>query len=103
MHSIQPPTPDEIYAWGWEMGVEAGRRLAEESDAFIGVTLPCLETPAALEIYGRAYLHALVHGYRTAMHRFLVDRADIAAELQRRTASATPELKLSGAADTAPV
>ncbi|WP_322494581.1 hypothetical protein [Chloroflexus sp.] len=42
------------------MGVEAGRRLADESDAFIGITIPGLDAPAALEIYSRAYLRAII-------------------------------------------
>lgn len=30
MSTIPPPTPEEIHAWGWEMGLEAGRRLADD-------------------------------------------------------------------------
>lgn len=29
MHAIPPPTPEEIHAWGWEMGSDAGQRLAD--------------------------------------------------------------------------
>ncbi|MFN8569085.1 MAG: hypothetical protein U0Z44_16555 [Kouleothrix sp.] len=58
------------------MGVEAGRRLADESDAFIGVTTSSLDIPAALEIYSRAYLRALIQGYRTALRQLLRDRTD---------------------------
>jgi hypothetical protein len=96
MHAIPPPTPEEIHAWGWEMGVEAGRRLADESDAFIGVTTSSLDTPAALEIYSRAYLRALIQGYRTALRRYLRDRADIAADQRRRSVSTTPRLNQKG-------
>ncbi|MFV9506903.1 MAG: hypothetical protein AB4911_20315 [Oscillochloridaceae bacterium umkhey_bin13] len=88
MATFPPPTPEEIHTWGWEMGVEAGRRLAEESDAFIGITSTALDTPAAMEIYGRAYLRAFIHGYRTALHQLLGDRADIAAEQRHRIALA---------------
>jgi len=96
MHAIPPPTPEEIHAWGWEMGVEAGRRLADESDAFIGITIPGLDAPAALEIYGRAYLRALIQGYRTTLRQLLRDRADIAADQRRRTTTATPKLNQKG-------
>lgn len=96
MSTIPPPTPEEIHAWGWEMGVEAGRRLADESDAFIGVTTSSLDTPAALEIYGRAYLRALIQGYRTALRRYLRDRTDIAADQRRRSVSTTPRLNQKG-------
>lgn len=96
MSTIPPPTPEEIHAWGWEMGVEAGRRLADESDAFIGVTTSSLDIPAALEIYSRAYLRALIQGYRTALRRYLRDRADIAADQRRRTTTATPKLNQRG-------
>jgi hypothetical protein len=96
MSTIPPPTPEEIHAWGWEMGVEAGRRLADESDAFIGVTTSSLDTPAALEIYSRAYLRALIQGYRTALRQLLRDRADIAADQRRRSVSTTPKLNQKG-------
>lgn len=96
MSTIPPPTPEEIHAWGWEMGVEAGRLLADESDAFIGITIPGLDAPAALEIYGRAYLRALIQGYRTALRRYLRDRADIAADQRRRSVSTTPRLNQKG-------
>jgi hypothetical protein len=96
MSTIPPPTPEEIHTWGWEMGVEAGGRLADESDAFIGVTTSSLDTPAALEIYSRAYLHALIQGYRTALRRYLRDRADIAADQRHRTTTATPKLNQRG-------
>lgn len=96
MSTIPPPTPEEIHAWGWEMGVEAGRRLADESDAFIGVTTSSLDTPAALEIYSRAYLRALIQGYRTALRRYLRDRADIVADQRRRSVSTTPRLNQKG-------
>ena len=96
MSTIPPPTPEEIHAWGWEMGVEAGRRLADESNAFIGITIPGLDAPAALEIYGRAYLRALIQGYRTALRRYLRDRADIAADQRRRPVSTTPRLNQKG-------
>lgn len=99
MSTIPPPTPEEIHAWGWEMGVEAGHRLADESDAFIGVTTSSLDTPAALEIYGRAYLRALVQGYRTTMRRLLRDRTDIAADQHRRIVTAIPKMKLKGDPD----
>ena len=99
MHAIPPPTPEEIHAWGWEMGVEAGRRLADESDAFIGITIPGLDAPAALEIYGRAYLRAIIQGYRTALRQLLRDRADIAADQRRRTPTATPKLNQKGKND----
>ncbi|PDW01454.1 hypothetical protein [Candidatus Chloroploca asiatica] len=96
MSTIPPPTPEAIHAWGWEMGVEAGRRLADESDAFIGMTMPGLDAPAALEIYGRAYLRALIQGYRTALRQSLRDRADTAADQHRRTTTATPKLTQKG-------
>lgn len=99
MHAIPPPTPEEIHAWGWEMGVEAGRRLADESDAFIGITIPGLDAPAALEIYGHAYLRALIQGYRTTLRKLLRDRADIAADQRRRTPTATPKLNQKGKND----
>lgn len=90
MTTFPPPNDEEIHAWGWEMGIEAGRRLADESDAFIGITIPSLDTPAALAIYGRAYLRALIHGYRAELRRRLADRADIAANLRRRTVVDSP-------------
>ncbi len=89
MTTFPPPNDEEIHAWGWEMGIEAGRRLADESDAFIGITIPSLDTPEALAIYGRAYLRAMIHGYRAELRRLLADRADIAANLRRR-APVTP-------------
>jgi hypothetical protein len=81
------------------MGVEAGRRLADESDAFIGITIPGLDAPAALEIYGRAYLRALIQGYRTTLRQLLRDRADIAADQRRRTTTAAPKLNQKGKND----
>jgi hypothetical protein len=85
MSTFPPPTAEEIHAWGWEMGVEAGRRLADESDAFIGITTRSVDTPEALQIYGRAYLRAFVRSYRAELHRLLVDRTDSAANQRRHT------------------
>ncbi|MEI8305605.1 MAG: hypothetical protein WCF99_00940 [Chloroflexales bacterium] len=90
MTTFLPPREDEIHAWGWDMGVAAGRRLADESDAFIGITIHRVDTPEALAIYGRAYLRAMIHGYRAELRRLLADRADIAANLRYRTPVTPP-------------
>jgi hypothetical protein len=88
---LSPPTDDEFHQWGWEMGSEAGRQLAEESDAFVGITLHPANAPAGLRSYGRAFLHAFVRAYRQTLTRSLRDREDVAADLLRHSAPAEPE------------
>jgi hypothetical protein len=84
--SYQPPSPEELHQWGWEAGLIAGRQIAEEADAFIGIATCGEDAPAALPIYGRAVLRALIQSYRSALAAHHTTREDIAAELWRRTA-----------------
>jgi hypothetical protein len=87
--TIAPPNADEIHQWGWEMGADAGRRLAEETDAFIGITLQPADASEGLRIYGRAFLPAFVRAYRTALTRHIAARDDHAVPT-RRTATPPP-------------
>lgn len=84
--TYQPPSSEELHQWGWEAGLIAGRQLAEEADAFIGIATRGEDTPAALPIYGRAVLRALIQSYRSALAAHHATREDIVAELRRRTA-----------------
>lgn len=77
MNTIKTPSAEEIHAWGWEIGAEAGRSLANESDAFIGITVPNIDAPNAIQIYTRAYLRAFVRSYRAEITRLLAVRTDL--------------------------
>lgn len=87
MSMLKTPTSEEIHAWGWEIGAEAGHSLANEGDAFIGITVRSVDAPDALQIYARAYLRALVCSYRTELARLLIVRSDVAANVQSRLSS----------------
>lgn len=88
---LSPTTDDDFHQWGWEMGSEAGRRLAEESDAFVGITLRPASAPAGLRSFGCAFLRAFVRAYRQTLTRSLRERDDVAAELLCSSAPAEPE------------
>lgn len=92
---LSPPTDDDLHQLGWEMGSEAGRRLAEESDAWIGITLHPSDAPASLRTYSRAFLRAFVGAYRIALTRYLREREDVATAIRRRSASPEPNERTS--------
>lgn len=81
---LLPPTPEELHGWGWEIGAEAGRTLANESDAFIAITVRNTDAPDALRTYARAYLRAFIRSYRAELIQLLALREDSAANAQPR-------------------
>lgn len=89
--TYQPPSSEELHQWGREAGLIAGRQFAEEADAFIAIATRSEDAPAALQVYGRAVLCALIQSYRGALAAHLAGREDIAAELRRRS---TPSQRL---------
>lgn len=74
---IPPPTLDDLHAWAWELGVDAGRRLADECDASVAVIAGLSDVAGALAIYGRAYLRGLIQGFRRRLQQHHAERLDL--------------------------